>query len=158
VGNTELMSKTGRASGLARQGTIRRTRRHCANGWGVQARTRKKIKSLLTQPTSLEMLKKSVFLKKVEDHISGRVSAPLLGTLTHFALVNNTASLWSVPLARAMLFPSGDQPKSQITPEVKWVNCFVGPPKLTGPLQRLGVPDRMSRVARERPSGVQRTQ
>jgi len=66
VGNTELMSKTGRASRLDRQGTPRRTWRHCANGWGVQARTRKKIKSLLTRPTSLEMLKKSVSPKKAE--------------------------------------------------------------------------------------------
>ena len=48
--------------------------------------------------------------------------------LAYFALVNNTASLWSVPRARAMCFPSTDQPKSQITPEAKWVNCFVGPP------------------------------
>jgi hypothetical protein len=30
--------------------------------------------------------------------------------LAHFALVNNTASLWSVPRASAMNFPSGDQP------------------------------------------------
>src|SRR5580700_11986979 len=94
--------------------------------------------------------------KFLGEHISGCVSAPLLRTLTHFALVNNTASLWSVPLASAMLFPSGDQPKSQITPEVKWVNCFVGPPARTGPLQRLGVPERMSTAAKERPSGVQR--
>jgi len=75
--------------------------------------------------------------------------------LTYFALVNNTASLWSVPRARAMCFPSTDQPKSQITPEAKWVNCFVGPPKDRP--HRLGVPERMSTVTRERPSGVQRT-
>jgi len=30
--------------------------------------------------------------------------------LAYFALVNNTASLWSVPRASAMNFPSGDQP------------------------------------------------
>ena len=76
--------------------------------------------------------------------------------LAYFALVNNTASLWSVPRASAMYFPSGDQPKSQTTPEVKWVNCFVGAPTI-GPLQRLGVPERMSTAARDRPSGVQRT-
>ena len=75
--------------------------------------------------------------------------------LTYFALVNNTASLWSVPLASAMYFPSGDQPKSQMAPEVKWVNCFVGALRI-GPLQRLGVPERMSNEAKERPSGVQR--
>jgi hypothetical protein len=36
----------------------------------------------------------------------------------YFALVNNTASLWSVPRASAMYFPSGDHAKSQTTPEV----------------------------------------
>ena len=78
-------------------------------------------------------------------------------TLAYFALVNNTASLGSVPRASAMYFPSDDHPKSQTTPEVKWVNCFAGPsPKI--PLQRLGVPERMSSAARDRPpSGVQRT-
>jgi hypothetical protein len=30
--------------------------------------------------------------------------------LAYLALVNNTASLWSVPRASAMNFPSGDQP------------------------------------------------
>src|ERR1700690_4170297 len=76
-------------------------------------------------------------------------------TLAYFALVNNTASLWSVPRASAMNFPSGDQPKSQTTPEVKWVNCFGGPPGKVQ-LQRLEVWERMSTAARERPSGVQR--
>src|SRR5882724_7652260 len=75
--------------------------------------------------------------------------------LAYFALINNTASLWSVPRASAMYFPSGDQPKSQTTPEVKWVNGFAGPPAIIQ-LQRLGVPERMSTAARERPSGVQR--
>src|SRR3984893_11134004 len=79
----------------------------------------------------------------------------------YIALVNNTASLWSVPRASAMNFPSGDQPKSQTTPEVKWVNCFVEPSchgyrALANPLHKLGVPERMSTTARERPSGVQR--
>src|ERR1700730_5131882 len=73
----------------------------------------------------------------------------------YIALVNNTASLWSVPRASAMNFPSGDQPKSQTTPEVKWVNCFAGPPAKIQ-LQRLGMRERMSTAARERPSGVQR--
>src|SRR3989442_12164028 len=76
-------------------------------------------------------------------------------TQAYFALVNNTASLWSVPRASAMNFPSGDQPKSQTTPEVKWVNCFAGPPAKI-PLQRLGVPERLSTSAREDQSGVQR--
>ena len=76
-------------------------------------------------------------------------------TLAYFALVNNTASLWSVPRASAINFPSGDQPKSQTTPDVKWVNCFGGPSGKIQ-LQRLGVWERMSTAARERPSGVQR--
>jgi hypothetical protein len=59
VSNTELMSKTGRASGLDTQGTTPRNQAPQRHGWGVQVRTRKKIKSLLTRPTSLEMLKNS---------------------------------------------------------------------------------------------------
>jgi hypothetical protein len=61
VGNTELMSKTGRASRLNTQGTIEELGAVAPAEWrqrmGVQAQaqTKKKIKSLLTRPTSLEM-------------------------------------------------------------------------------------------------------
>jgi hypothetical protein len=55
VGNTELMSKTGRASRLNTQGTIEELGAVAPAEWrqrmGVQAQTKKKIKSLLTRPT-----------------------------------------------------------------------------------------------------------
>jgi hypothetical protein len=80
VSNTELMSKTGRASGLDTQGTTPRNQAPQRQRMGCAGtRTRKKIKSLLTRPTSLEMLKNSLTrnLQKL-DHGNGRTARTLI--------------------------------------------------------------------------------